>query len=315
MLVNAKDLRVARVKFEDEPPPPPPPPPAPTGSGDPEEEDEIAPPPPPPVTVAPPNDPPYIDEDTPTTIIDDPRGKIDPPPPGDIERDGSIDWDEVVKDVYGRNSGRMPGSISGLFKGMLKKPMLDWKEKLKRFVSSLGTKVSYKLPNRRFLGSGKILWGTKKEKTSIDTCVVISDTSGSMTKEEIAQHLSEAADIVNNLEPEETYIIFCDAEVQLPVYSYKRGQKFTVPDPQGGGGTSFVPPFKWIQNNIINKGKKLGPVIYFTDGYGTWPTTKDYGVGDYKNDIFWVITGKDEANESIKPPFGERADLIFTETR
>jgi hypothetical protein len=313
MIVNAKDATTVKVKFDNGPvTPPPPPPPPPPGT-----------PPPPPPPPVPPSDEPW-DEDPDRYGKEDPDdfendlddidivsgGKL----PGDgpkIERDESVGWEEFVKDVYNRNAGRMPGALARLIGDLIRPPKLDWKEKLKKFVSSVGSKTTYKLPNRRFLGSGSIQWGSKKTKTSIDICVIISDTSGSMSEQEINQHMGEAAEIVNNLQPKETYIIFCDSQISGPVYLYKRGEKFKVPPPSGGGGTSFVPPFVWIEENVIKKGKKLGPVVYFTDGYGDFPSEKNHGLPNYKDSVFWVISGDSRPNETIKTPFGQRADLIF----
>jgi predicted metal-dependent peptidase len=292
MIVNSKDVTTVKVKFDETvtPPPPGPTPPPPPGDPKPWDEDSDF----------------YTNSNDPDVIL----GKNAPSQPK-IERDEGVSWEEFVKDVYNRNAGRMPGGLARLLGDMIRPPKLDWKEKLKKFVSSVGSKIAYKLPSRRFLGSGSIQWGTKKIKSAIDTCVIISDTSGSMSEEEIAQHMGEAADIVNNLQPKETYLIFCDSAISGPVYLFRRGEKFKVPPPSGRGGTSFVPPFVWIQDNVLKKGKKLGPVVYFTDGYGDFPSEKDWGLPSYKNNVFWVITGADRPNETIKTPFGQRADLVF----
>jgi hypothetical protein len=304
MRVNIKDVAKVKVRFEPHPvtPPPPgptggppPPPPPPPGPSKPYDEDEWGKPP-----ALPPKD------QRPDVI----SGGALPGSLPKIERTESSDWGEFVKDVYNRNAGNMPAGLKAVISDLLRPPKIDWKEKLKRFVSSVGSKLQYKLPNRRFLGSGSIQWGTKKIKSAIDVCVVISDTSGSMSEAEIEQHMSEAGDIINNLQPKETYIIFCDAEISGPVYLFKRGEKFKVPPPSGRGGTSFIPPFKWINENIIAKGKKLGPVVYFTDGYGSFPDEKDWGLPSYKNNVFWVISAYDRPNDTIETPFGQRADLI-----
>jgi predicted metal-dependent peptidase len=311
MKVNIQDVAKVKVVFEPGGFPTPPPPPPPPGT-------PPSPPPPPPPGGEKPWDeeggggePKITDDYEDGPDVDTVSGGKLPGTGPKIERDESTSWEDFVKDVYNRNAGSMPGALARLLGDMIRPPKLDWKEKLKKFVSSIGSKLTYKLPNKRFLGSGSIQWGTKKTKSSIDTCVIISDTSGSMTEEEINQHMSEAADIINNLQPKETYIIFCDAQISGPVYLYKRGEKFKVPPPSGGGGTSFVPPFVWIEENIIKKGKKLGPVVYFTDGYGDFPSEKNHGLPSYKNSVFWVITGKDRPNETINTPFGQRADLIF----
>jgi hypothetical protein len=217
-----------------------------------------------------------------------------------------------VEDVLNRRAGSMPASLARFIKDLLRPPVVDWKQKLRRFATAIGTKRTYKLPNRRFLGQGQVLWGSKKQVSDIDVAVVISDTSGSMSQEEILQHMSEAAVIVNELKPLKTYILFCDAVLHKEAtVIFKRGQKFKIPKPKGGGGTSFVPPFEWIEQEVLSKGEKLGPVVYFTDGYGDFPDVNDFKINQYKKNVFWVITGKDRPNDAIIIPFGERADLVL----
>lgn len=308
MIVNVKELRTAQIEFEkDKNPPPPPPggtPPPPSG---PDEDD------------------PYIDITEPPDVEVSPGGDSgghDSPGVGggdgplkpeldDTPGEGA-GWKQAVEEALSRNKGSMPAGLARFIEELLNPPQVNWKEKLRRFANAIGTKRSYKLPNRRFLGQGKVLWGSKKELSDIDTAVIISDTSGSMSQEEILQHMSEAAMIVNELKPLKTYILFCDSRLyEDAIVVFKRGERFKVPKPQGGGGTSFVPPFEWIEKNVLEKREKLGPVVYFTDGYGDFPNTEDYRISTYEKNVFWVITGKGSPNKDIKVPFGERADMIL----
>ena len=73
--------------------------------------------------------------------------------------------------------------------------------------------------------------------------------------------------------------------------------------PKGGGGTSFKPPFKWVQNNILKKGKIPAFMVYFTDAYGDAPNIGEYSIKSYANRVLWVITNNDQAS-NIK--FGKR---------
>jgi predicted metal-dependent peptidase len=57
----------------------------------------------------------------------------------------------------------------------------------------------------------------------------------------------------------------------------------------GGGGTSFVPVFKKVEELGITPAL----LIYFTDGYGTFPDEPP------PYPVIWVMT------EDVTPPFGE----------
>jgi predicted metal-dependent peptidase len=60
--------------------------------------------------------------------------------------------------------------------------------------------------------------------------------------------------------------------------------------PKGGGGTSFIPPFEYLEKNGIDP----KCVIYLTDGYGTFPSESDVKVP-----TMWLMT------TDVEPPFGE----------
>ena len=318
MIVNVKELRVAKVEFEPDPPKPPEPPKPPSDdqdSGDDDNEDDNQ------------EDDeqeqeqeqqsslgggdPFIDI---TGYGDDDEVEAEIVNGGDDEdsgKDGPPNWSELVENELERNQGSLPAGLSRFLKDLIKPATIDWRSKLRRFVSDFGRRTNYTLPHKRFLGVGKVMYGVKKIKEGIDVTIIISDTSGSMSQKELALHMNEAADIVNNLNPKETIIIFCDADVHLPVVVFKKGDKFKIPEPKGGGGTDFRPPFKWIQDNVLGK-KKLGPVIYLTDGYGTWPDIKDYGLREYSQNVFWVISNRGNSpNSDIVTPFGERSDLLL----
>ena len=82
---------------------------------------------------------------------------------------------------------------------------VDWKQELRKMMSSLSSKADYFLPNRRFLATGA-QWGSKKKKESFESLVIIADTSGSVSQKELEQFVSEAMDIMESFKPKETLL-------------------------------------------------------------------------------------------------------------
>jgi predicted metal-dependent peptidase len=95
---------------------------------------------------------------------------------------------------------------------------------------------------------------------------------------------------------------FADAELYGP---YDIQVIAGVPKPEGGGGTSFVPFFDWLNKhqptNTPPHGERL--TIYLTDGYGDFPEQPDYPV-------LWVVT--DDGRDADEFPFGKVTRLNHT---
>lgn len=311
MQVNVKELRKVEVEYKPTPPPPKPP-----DGGDP-------PPPPPPG-----DDEKRWNEKNPPEEGGGNAGKSPRPggssmkpvltTPKPTTADALKDkWRGLVESAKDRAAGSMPASLLRAIEILLA-PKVDWRQNLRKFAQALANRSEYFLPSRRFLGSGSILWGAKKQKATFETLVIIGDTSGSIAPKELEQFVSETVDIMKLYNPKDTYLIWCDTTVYEPVDIVKKGEPWKVKEAPGGGGTSFIPPFAWIQKNILGK-KKMGPVIFFTDGYpntgpnGGWPQIEEYGIKGYSNKVLWVIVGKGMPNPdpSIKIPFGTRIDLVM----
>lgn len=225
------------------------------------------------------------------------------------------DWKKEIEKAKNRNAGNMPGNLMRIL-DILLASKVDWRQNLRKFAQSLSSRSEYFLPNKRFLAGGNILWGAKKQKTTFETLTIIADTSASVSQKELEQFVSEAIDIMKIYNPKETYLIWCDTTVYEPVDVIKRGEKWNYRKAPGGGGTSFHPPFAWIEKNILGK-KKMGPVIFFTDGepntgpHGGWPQLNEYGIKAYQSKVIWVILGeRGMPRDHVQIPFGKRIDLL-----
>jgi predicted metal-dependent peptidase len=181
------------------------------------------------------------------------------------------------------------------------KPKVDWKKELKKFMDNTLNKWEETLPNRRFVGSGDILYGRKRAgKDVIKTLVLPVDTSGSISKDQIKTFISEVLYLSTKMDINTTYIIYCSDDIDS-IDIVKKGGKpdFGKIASTGGNAKGFIPPFAWIQEQKINP----SVVIYLTDSNAEYPNKSSYGINKYVNRIFWFIC--EEGKDFNVPPFGK----------
>ncbi|NBU97888.1 MAG: hypothetical protein EBS19_06715, partial [Spirochaetia bacterium] len=171
--------------------------------------------------------------------------------------------------------------------------------------------TKYKLPSRRFLGSGKAQYGYKRYKEDFENVVIAIDTSGSINRDMIEQFLGEVMGITEVYTPQKTVILYCDTQVYEPDI-LEPGDLPDFNKIAGGGGTNFWPPFKWVQKNMIEEGENPTIFIYFTDGEATFPSEKDYDIADYSDRCIWVFVTFNDDPYPNPQPFGERIDIILS---
>lgn len=121
-----------------------------------------------------------------------------------------------------------------------------------------------------------------KEVQRVEDFVIVLDTSMSCKGDLLKQFLNETYSILSESESFSRqihiHILQCDDRVQEDVQITKKEEMeqylkhFTV---KGFGGTDFRPAFVRVQELIRRKCfQKLRGLIYFTDGYGTFPVKK-----------------------------------------
>ena len=262
------------------------------------------------------------------------------PAPGDIRKPGSLDgagtqvyegnnemqdsksaqeledkWAIARKVAGQKNIGTGSGSMDRWIK-KINKSKVNWKVELKKFVSSIYDEKDYAYFNKNYIDMGDYISGIKDVDTStFDNVVIAIDTSGSITEETLAKFGAELMKIFKTYTVNNCYVIWCDSTIpRNGVQLFKVADKNFKLDklqPVGGGGTSFKPPFAWVQKNLIKKGKIPAFMIYFTDACGDAPSPNEYDIKRYVKKTLWVITENDDAS-NIK--FGKKIyiDKILT---
>jgi predicted metal-dependent peptidase len=205
------------------------------------------------------------------------------------------EW-QMAKDAAARFQGQLPGSLERLVQRSLE-PRVDWKEALREFVqqSIASADYSWAAPNRRWLAQG--LYLPSLRSNAVSCLVIVRDTSGSIADTYLDMFNAEILDILNTIQPEESYVVDCDAGIQQVITL----DKYDIPDAlpaKGGGGTSFVPVFNWLEE----MGIAPACVVYLSDLEGTFPAvTPDVPV-------IWAVP---EGYRKQIPPFGEVLSLTL----
>lgn len=186
--------------------------------------------------------------------------------------DSEVEWKRAVKTASGaaKAMGKMPAGLERFVEDLLK-PKIPWTEKLRHaFTKAIGREASdwSRLHRRRYIQQGIIMPSYKG--FGCGTVVFCVDTSGSMSDLEIKQGLSECDSILTDCHPEYVILIGCDARVET-VHELGSGDTLAGNPPAcrlgGGGGTSFIPPFEWLEE----RGIRPDCLVYFTDMGGSFP--------------------------------------------
>jgi predicted metal-dependent peptidase len=156
-----------------------------------------------------------------------------------------------------KQRGHIPGELKELIDSLYvsEEAVIDWRAYLRRFngmASKVYTKKTRRKPNKRFYGNPAL-----KIKQRKNTLVAI-DTSGSVSKDDLKEFLSEIHHIYKT--GTEITVIECDAQIGN-VYEYK-GQFSDDYKVSGRGGTSYEP----VLDYLFEHKDRFQNLIYLTDG-------------------------------------------------
>ncbi len=201
-------------------------------------------------------------------------------------------WNQIIMDAltHSKMKGKAPKGMKRLIDS-LTKPEISWNLLLQKYIRrQIPVDFTYSKPNKRSVSTGVYMPDNVRENIEL---VVTVDTSGSVSQKLLTRFLSEIVAIVKSNSNVKGTVLFGDCDCN-EVIEIKNGniQKLLSADFKGGGGTSHVPFYEWIQEN-----KPLTKlVINLTDGYTEFPDD------DFSKSLnsLWVIP----KNDNTDIPFG-----------
>ena len=225
---------------------------------------------------------------------------------GEEDKDAEKQWIEISKVVLpklGRDQRELRRKLEIVTGG--KK---DYRKLLERFIKSNERKAPSDDFDYIFYCYGLSLYKNVPLIENIETSdakdysqvVVAIDVSGSTEGEPVKVFLKEVYSICSQISEKDKLrlrIIQCDAEICSDEIiggdeDFKEKMKnFKL---EGGGGTDFRPVFERLSADK-KRGAKIRALLYFTDGYGTFPAENP----DYK--VCFLLYG--ENAEDIKVPY------------
>lgn len=223
------------------------------------------------------------------------------PAPGQVEKDRGRREQAIIAaaQIAERTN---PGSIPAMLRRILdeiKDPKVPWEQHLKATMQRKAglPRLDWRYNNRRLASRAPDpLYFARKGHRGAGVVVVGADNSGSITREVANVFGSEMLGIVKDLNPQQLVVVWCDAAItRIDIVDEPQDLNALFADWKttgvgGGGGTSFVPVFKKIEE----LGLSPDMLVYFTDGYGTFPANEP---------PYPTIWGSISPN--VKYPFGE----------
>lgn len=224
---------------------------------------------------------------------DEDSGGLSPPPPltPDEAETLNIQWQQRMAGAaqQAMQAGKLGGELARLIDHLLQ-PQLPWRMLLSKYMSeSARDDYSYMRPSRR--EGDAILPSLRSSEIDI---VVVVDTSGSIKDKEINNFLAEINSIKGQIRARIT-LLACDSVLADGApWIYEPWDECKLPEQiTGGGGTSFVKPFKWVER----QGMQPSLLVYFTDAEGEFPATEP------AFPTLWLVKGR------LKVPWGQRIQL------
>ena len=161
-----------------------------------------------------------------------------------------------------RIAGKLSADIERVVRGIIDPP-LPWEDLLRNYATRVvQEEESWSRRNRRMID----YFAPARYALAMGELVVVTDTSGSIGDDLLAQVAHELTYIRDTVKPERTRVIYVDAKVKGE--QIFEGDEDIVLKPKGGGGTNMCVG--------LTHAAQFDPVccVLVTDGYTPWPTTE-----------------------------------------
>ena len=161
-------------------------------------------------------------------------------------------------------AGNLPGGLARIVDDVVHVPV-PWYQVLEHVMTAVvPTDYSWTRPARRYIWQDMYLPGVDREPR-LGHVVIAVDTSGSVSRRELAEFEKHINDVLVTCNPERTSVLYVDTEV-AGVDEYTNEElPLRFRNPKGGGGTRFTPAFDWADKSDIDV------LVYFTDMHGEFP--------------------------------------------
>lgn len=197
---------------------------------------------------------------------------------------------EAVQREAGKGRGNVPAGMELWADAALGPPKVRWQDKVKRVsrgaiayrpgaVIETYTVVGHMQAG---LGFGEGAPRVPGFYTPSPSVLYVIDTSGSMLGGELELALRETSGVFSQLGVTDIDCVSCDMEIGGT--GKARSWQEVARQLKGGGGTSFIPPFEYVQKLA----KKPDLMIFATDGWGPAPAEPPPGIT-----VIWLLVGAD----------------------
>ena len=195
----------------------------------------------------------------------------------------------IQNDKYGSHStGGLPAGMAREVENILE-PEINWRNALWKYIGR--TPADFDDLDRRFLYRGLYLEALMCDAIEVSVCI---DTSGSISRGLIDQFVAETKGILRSYPHVKCEFFYSDCELSGP-FDINHAEQ--IPILHGGGGTSFVPFFEYLEKNNNSHFGVHKLSIYLTDGYEQFPDWIP------TNPVMWLVSKDGEETKNF--PFGE----------
>lgn len=188
-----------------------------------------------------------------------------------------------------REAGKLAGQLERLAEAALA-AQVSWRALLAQYLAQAARDdYTWLRPSRR---EGEVIWPSLRSHGG--EIHVAIDTSGSVGEQDMAEFLGELNALKGTL-PVRITLFACDSALAEDApWIFEPWDELRLPRRfAGGGGTSFVPVFDWIER----QDRLPDALVYFTDAIGEFPASAP----NYP--VLWLVKGK------APVPFGRRIQL------